>query len=828
LGLGIGTNRSAQSAGNGNGGSADISNTGTVSTSGGDSVGILAQSIGGGGGMAHAGHQSNLTFNATSSLLPIVRSVNLGINISNSPSINGGLATVNQSSTGIITTTGDWSHGIVAQSLGGGGGKSATISGTDSSTVASFSSMNITLSDNSTVTTANGMQLGAARGKGNANTTTITLGGNVTTGATGANATGYSAIGVLAQSIGGGGGLATDHAAASTGNITLGGQSSDLSTPASGGDGGLATVSGNATVLTRGESAHGVVLQSIGGGGGLAGAGSSQEFQGNNTFSAHNIQLGGRNADGIGATANYTTTGGAVTTQGDSAHAVIVQSIGGGGGLVTADTGNNQSGGSVTLGASAGSNNHNFYGGEALVSIGTGTSLQTAGDRAFGLVAQSIGAGGGLANTKQTGGTVTLGANLGNVSPDNFGGGQVRVSLSSGSSIVTTGDGSHALIAQSIGGGGGIANADASQGFNTQPTPGNPRQTHGYGSSVTITNNATIQTSGAGAFGILAQSIGGGGGLSGSFAGSTGGNQSSGYSSGSSGNNGNVSITSTGNITATGNGSVAIFAQNVTSGNATVGNFGAGDVNITLNASLTSGGSGPGGVGVWVDGGKTNTLTVNSGAYLSAKNNNAINYTGNNRLNVTNNGYVSGSISLSDTSSTRGTFQNNGELLAQGTMNANIVDVNTLTIGTNFRYSSSATFTGNYSQSSGGGVYMDIYTTGAPDSGNLNTGYDQMLFEDEGHGTFDGEMYVTFYSTYNAQIGDTFTLIGSAASNFSNSFSANFLSANVTGLDTGVLWETQVVNDSYQLIITAIPEPATLTLALLGLAAVLAGPRRRR
>lgn len=827
LGLGFGVNKETQTGSiSGTGGAVFATNNGTVTTRGADSIGTLAQSIGGGGGMAHSGNTSPLTFNGTVSIVPIVISANLGINVSGATNINGGLATVNHGSSASTTTQHDWSHGLVAQSVGAGGGKISTIlagSANGNATVANFTSSNVTLSNNTTITTPNGLQLGAADGKGNGNTVTVNLNGQITTGATGASPTGYAAYGVLAQSLGGGGGMATDNSQASTGNITLGGNSSSTSTPNTGGNGGLVSVSGNATLLTRGESAHGVILQSIGGGGGLAGSGSSADFQGNNTLSAHNIQLGGRNADGFGFTANYTSTGGSVTTHGRSAHAVIVQSIGGGGGIVTVDTGSNQTGGSVTLGASAGSNHHNFYGGEVLATLGSGTSLLTAGDTSFGLVGQSIGAGGGIANTGQSGGTVTLGANLGNVSPDEFGGGQVTVTLASGSAIATNGNGSHAIIAQSIGGGGGIANADSSGGFTTDGTPGNPRQTHGYGSSVNVSNNATIRTSGAGAFGILAQSIGGGGGLSGSFAGSTGGNSSSGHSSSSSGNNGNVVVSTTGNITASGSGSVAIFAQNVTAGS-----YGLGNISVSVNGTLI-GGSGPGAYGVWIDGGQTNTLTIGSSGSIQAGSKSAIQYTGTRHLNVTNNGIVAGSVSLSDTSATMGVFTNtlDATFLAEGTINAVVNDSGTLVIGTSSTIGANATFLGNYTQEVTGTVVFDIIGIG---------NYDQMLFGGLGKAKFEDEIEINFSSIYVAQVGDTFTLIGSAASgtNFiPNSWATSSSTGNpavgVSGLGFGVEWETTVLADqSFQISITAIPEPSTAFLIVMaGLGVVLARRFRR-
>src|SRR5690606_5961607 len=104
----------------------------------------------------------------------------------------------------------------------------------------------------------------------------------------------------------------------------------------------------------------------------------------------------------------------------------------------------------------------------------------------------------------------------------------------------------------------------------------------GNGGAVNVTVNSNLTTSGANAFGIIAQSIGGGGGLGGDadggFAGSTG------VAGNSSGTGGDVTVTQSGAINATGSGSTGIFAQSD-------GPDGTGVVTVNVNGTV-AGGSG--------------------------------------------------------------------------------------------------------------------------------------------------------------------------------------------------------------------------------------------
>ena len=181
--------------------------------------------------------------------------------------------------------------------------------------------------------------------------------------------------------------------------------------------------------------------------------------------------------------------------------------------------------------------------------------------------------------------------------------------MTSQAAIVTTGTYAHGLVAQSIGGGGGLFQAfDASGtplGLSVKAGGG----AGGNGGAVNVSATAAIATSGLGAHGIVAQSIAGGGGLvgggvfatslpaSGSFAGSAGG----------AGVAKSVTVNAQASVTASGVDASAIVAQSagstglggvvaVTLGNATLG-----------TAQLVSGGAGAGNA-VTILGGAANTL----------------------------------------------------------------------------------------------------------------------------------------------------------------------------------------------------------------------------
>ena len=210
------------------------------------------------------------------------------------------------------------------------------------------------------------------------------------------------------------------------------------------------------------------------------------------------------------------------------------------------------------------------------VTVAVYGSVTTSGRTAHALVAQSIGGGGGAAFGGQLNARESeAGGAVGH-------GGTVDVKLGSGSVISTSGDGAYGILAQSIGGGGGLAGdlANASD-FTTHLSSNGPVQTgNGNADNVTIgLSGASISTSGHFAPAIYAQSVGGGGGLfvmDGAIHSGTAGGE------GTSGDLVSVSLVAT-KVSATGYRSPGIMVQ---SAGALVGKS---EISIDATSSVTGG-----------------------------------------------------------------------------------------------------------------------------------------------------------------------------------------------------------------------------------------------
>ena len=181
---------------------------------------------------------------------------------------------------------------------------------------------------------------------------------------------------------------------------------------------------------------------------------------------------------------------------------------------------------------------------------------------------------------------------------------------------MTSGAGAHGLLAQSIGGGGGFFAAfDPTGALLPTGIAGSPGA--GSGGAVSVTVQAPIQTTGAGAHGVIAQSVGGGGGLvgagefatvlpaTGAFAGSARGTGSAGP----------VTVNAAANILTSGANATGIVAASI----AATGRGGAINVTVEMGVSVI-GGVGSGGTpgngdepanAVRLIGGAANTLTNN-------------------------------------------------------------------------------------------------------------------------------------------------------------------------------------------------------------------------
>lgn len=639
----------------GDGQDVTVTAQGAINTTGGDADGILAQSIGGGGGLAgsagtDAGEASSGNSSSSSAAAlgddGVSDTYAMSLAVGGKGGIAGGGSDVSlKDFTGTITTQGDHADGIVLQSIGGGGGVggTATASGVKGA---------------SQVDMAVGGTGGAA---GNGGTMTIDLQGDGTTNKGSIATTGDVAYGLLVQTIGGGGGQGADGSAntgqssSSTPTVTLGASGSSPN----GGWGGTINTGTDASVLTvstQGFNSHGIVLQSIGGGGGTASVAS------------------------VGVTGDDTPN--------------LSLSLGGGGGT------NHDSGISPVTKSSGG-----HIGVEAWLNV------QTKGEHAFGLVAQSIGGGGGIiasgaasnvdkiaiANVHNS---QDLGGDSINISIGNYGS---QTNSTKSSLISTSGAGAHGIVLQSIGGGGGIAGYTAN-GALTAGWNGTKNTSAGGGSNwggdITLDYDGTLTTTGAGAHGIIAQSIADGGGLAGNSAGSYAGSAYDHANSSSGSRAGNITINQSGTLTVSGSNAYAIFAQSDGALQSTSDTQKTVSVNIsgTVTANDSSGG------GVWIDGtAHTNKVTILSGGHLSATN--AITQTGTGSTIVTNYGDVAGSMSLSDQGVVLGTIENFGRVLKANNIHGHVINHGDFLVGET-QGSASTHVTGDFTQLAGGTLHI--------------------------------------------------------------------------------------------------------------------------
>jgi hypothetical protein len=185
--------------------------------------------------------------------------------------------------------------------------------------------------------------------------------------------------------------------------------------------------------------------------------------------------------------------------------------------------------------------------------------ISTGGDNNHAIEALSTGGHGG-----NGGGGETILSSFGGGGDGGAGGAPGTATVSNVLSLTTSGNGAAGIWAQSVGAAGG----DGGTVGGCIVCSGGSGAAASSGQTVQVTNSGVITTGGSNAVGIFAQSVGGfagsGGGSFGLF--SFGGNPSS------AGAGGQVTVTTTGgSITTTGNGSTAIFAQSVGGGGGTGG-----------------------------------------------------------------------------------------------------------------------------------------------------------------------------------------------------------------------------------------------------------------
>ncbi|MGU3546376.1 autotransporter outer membrane beta-barrel domain-containing protein, partial [Methylobacterium sp. A52T] len=813
------------------GGSVTVTNRGAITTGGSNAHGIEAQSIGGGGG-----NGGTVSGSAVGKL-----TVGLTLGGQGGSGGSGGDVTATTAPAGATATGGDGAHGIVAQSIGGGGGMGGSVAARDVSDpdtvgtiwtqikktigVAAYQEwakdkenkddLDRFLKDIKSSDTYKGLadqlknsDFGKALKSYSGSVSsyldaqkkgatklpdvafTLSLGGSGAQGGNGGRVSvenggtvrtmGIGAHGILAQSIGGGGGQGGLAYAEATNRTTL--TATLGGTGGSGNIGGTAKIVNTGSVATADDAAYGLYAQSIGGGGGNGVGATVAGGQANKGLTL-NLTVGGSGGTGARGGSVWVDNRGSVTTAGAEAHAVVAQSIGGGGGSFSAPsaeadapdaaaegTGSSEEpgasqvqsetksqtkseakggtksdaqaladallaaldieriappedpagvpekSGSLTLGGSgrvAGDG-----GGVTIVQSGT---VATTGFGAVGILAQSIGGGGGLASVAAGPGGHRYTFGIGGAGGASGSGGPVAVSLTAGAQVSTVGDAAPALLLQSIGGGGGYGGAHQAMGYAVPYALRDGSDGNGGTIRVTLEEGSAIRTSGAQSHGLLAQSLGGGGGLlldlTGPAAGASGQSRLN-----ATGKGGDISVASSGSIIASGLDANAIFVQSGvqrTDGSLEPDPERGGRINLQVNG-LVTGGSGTG-AAIRVDGGRSTTIVIGGRAVVSAASGRAI-VGAFSAGEINNYGTVIGDVDLAagqagGVTFVNGGFQNTGGTSAilrtgpEGVIalgpNGRLHNSATLDIGGVGRVAR-ATVTGNFEQSAYGRMLVDV------------------------------------------------------------------------------------------------------------------------
>lgn len=522
-----------------------VTNTGAIGTESSGAVGILAQSVGGGGGHAGSTYKMSIQPGTEGSASNDV-SFSMGGNggtgaAAGDVTVNNRVDTTGIAQSGLITTIGSSAHGIVAMSIGGGGGHG----GMSTSVVAGLK----TSAENPPMQ-AN-LNLGGAGGAGG-------TGGNVTVTNEGAITTyGDEAHGINALSVGGGGG---DGGMATSVDLRSNVHPFNFNGKI-GGSGGTGNTAGDvvvtnaegAAIAVYGDRSIGIKAQSVGGGGGNAGfaLGLAGSVKGNVVGSpvtevgSSLIKMGVGGKGGAGGDAGNVTVNnhGDILVAGKDGHGIYAQSVGGGGGKVSGrlpnilssilwateyvvellaggdldgDTANDGEAGSVTINNTGniylvGDNSRAIFhqavsggGGDIDLLMDLSQNVITETD-----VANPPGAGGQVAEVK---GYVKLGAQH---AEDQKG---TAVQSSQAGSVSVVGNNSQGQALQSIGGGGGsnrtqVALADRNQRLDLVMELGGKDVEGSTGGSVTADRIGAIQAEGRASQGGVTQSIGGGGGF---------------------------------------------------------------------------------------------------------------------------------------------------------------------------------------------------------------------------------------------------------------------------------------------------------------------------
>src|SRR5262249_34744376 len=156
----------------------------------------------------------------------------------------------------------------------------------------------------------------------------------------------------------------------------------------SGGSANTVTLDNTGAISTTGDTAHAIVAQSIGGGGGTGGLSIAGTLADDTASLALSFGgKGGPGGDAMGVTVTNNATGTGITTTGIDANGIVAQSIGGGGG----------DGGFSVSGGISGDSSMNFgFGGKggvggvgSTVTVDSSSIIHTSGAASDAILAQS-------------------------------------------------------------------------------------------------------------------------------------------------------------------------------------------------------------------------------------------------------------------------------------------------------------------------------------------------------------------------------------------------------------------------------------------------------
>ncbi|MFO7854021.1 MAG: autotransporter outer membrane beta-barrel domain-containing protein, partial [Paracoccaceae bacterium] len=560
-------------------GDVTVRNDGAIRISGRGSRGILAQSVGGGGG--DGGAAASLSRSASSNPVDVLARSLLDIGVGGTGGAGGDGGDVLVEHTGRIVSEQADSYGIFAQSVAGGGGSvGASVSGP--------TSMAADLALSALV----GGRDGAA---GLAGEVEVVATGDIVMNAPRSRARFAQAVNggggdldlfldVARPAVGAGAGAALEARAKVSGAVALGADGAEDAV------GAAVTGEHEGALFAKGAASVASLTQSVGGGGGDAVSRFALDPRGRIDLT---LRLGAVDTDGSAGGDVTVSRVGPVGTVGRDAPGEAVQSVGGGGGrLVAVVTGGGRGGrarADLTLGSDPSFSNP---GGD--LDLKLDGDAGTEGDRSPALLLQSVGAGGGQTwLTGTTSARVLIGAQDGS-SGD---GGDVRAT--NRGAVTTRGALSDGVVLQSVGGGGGYVLTDLTgRALTVEASPDNA----GDGGDLSFTQIGTIHVVGDRSIGLLAQSLGGGGGkVDDVFLEAAGG----------AGVGGDVAVSVVGDVIADARGGVAVFAQSK-------GRDGAGSVRLDLDGVVKGGAGGSEAAAIVIDGGAANRVRLGREGFVFA------------------------------------------------------------------------------------------------------------------------------------------------------------------------------------------------------------------